>query len=299
MAFEDKIPDYSVASKHFHSQHECIPQRIAVLGSGIAGLSAAWALSQSHDVTLYERDHRLGGHANTVDIEIEGHSFPVDTGFIVYNEANYPNLVGLFHHLGVETADSDMSFGVSLRDGMLEYSGQTLSSVFATRSMIASPGYWRMLIDVTRFHRAGRTALQDGLDPTESLGSFIHRNRLGKKFVDDFICPMAGAIWSTPFQKVLDYPAASFLKFYDNHGLLQVLNMPLWRTVKNGSRAYVEKLREAFAGTIKLGCPVEAVSPGAGRVRVITAEGEAAYDQVVLRLTEMRLDICCKDMRGQ
>ncbi|MEL6379723.1 MAG: FAD-dependent oxidoreductase [Pseudomonadota bacterium] len=258
--------------------------RIAVVGAGISGLSAAWSLSKTNEVTLFEQDDRPGGHANTVDIDIERNRVTVDTGFIVYNEANYPNLVALFAHLGVETAASDMSFGASLRGGACEYSGQTLGSVFATRSNMISPRFWRMLIDVTRFHRLAKRALDRGVEESLSLGDFIRNHRLSKAFADDFIGPMAGAIWSTPCADVLDYPARSFLQFYANHGLLQVLNMPLWRTVAGGSRHYVQTVLDDFDGTLRLRTPVARVEPAqGGTVVVTTADGtRETFDHCVI-----------------
>lgn len=281
MAYDQNHPNFSGA----HDQSSPVArQSVAVVGSGVSGLSAAWALSHAHDVTLFEKDDRLGGHANTVDVLVEGRTVAVDTGFIVYNEANYPNLVALFDHLGVETAESDMSFGASLRDGASEYSGQTLSSVFATRQNAVSPRFWRMLIDVARFHRAARKALAQGIPDTQSLGDFVSQTGLSMAFVEDFIGPMAGAIWSTPNASILDYPARSFIEFYANHGLLQVLNMPVWRTVLNGSRNYVTKLIADYKGTVKTGASVDAVytAPG-GKVRVEIDDGEPAdFDQVVI-----------------
>jgi len=226
-------------------------QKIAVVGSGISGLSAAWGLSKAHDVTLIEKNNYLGGHTNSVDVHLPNQApFPVDTGFIVYNVANYPNLVAFLNALEVETCDSDMSFGVSLRDGKFEYSGQTLSSVFATRSNLISPHYWRMLVDITRFHRLGRKALNEEIDDGDCFGDFISRHGFGAAFVTDFIQPMAGAIWSTPFDKILDYPTRSFLSFYANHGLLQVFNMPVWRTIRGGARSYVQKIEKYFIGKV-------------------------------------------------
>jgi len=165
-------------------------KRIAVVGAGISGLSAAWLLGKTHDVTLYETNARIGGHANTVDATVNGCTFPVDTGFIVYNEANYPNLVALFDHLGVPTAPSDMSFGASLRGGACEYSGQTLQSVFATPRNLVSPRFWRMLIDVMRFHRSAKKALAAGLGDKETMGDFVQKNGLSTAFCEDFIGPM-------------------------------------------------------------------------------------------------------------
>ncbi len=257
-------------------------QKIAVIGSGISGLSAAWGLSKAHSVTLFEKDARAGGHANTVTIQIDGVTVPVDTGFIVYNEANYPNLVALFDHLGVATAPSDMSFGASLRDGKCEYSGQTLSSVFASRANLLSPGFYRMLIDVTRFHRLSHKALECGIDEDVTLGKFLNDRNFSARFFSDFIIPMAGAIWSAPSEDILDFPANAFLKFYQNHGLLQVLNMPVWRTVLDGSREYVSRIVSDFDGTLELNARITKVTRLADGVQLHHVDGTCEFfDQLI------------------
>ncbi len=280
------IADDALSSKRenlsTHEKQQIAPQDIAVIGSGITGLSAAWALSHHHHVTLYEKEPRAGGHSNTVDIVSNGQKIAVDTGFIVYNEANYPNLVALFEHLKVETAASDMSFGASLREGACEYSGQTLSSVFATRKNLVSPRFWRMLVDVVRFHRCAKKTLQHDIPDHVTLDDFVKTHRLSDIFVHDFIGPMAGAIWSTPTDEMLAYPAASFLKFYQNHGLLQVINMPLWRTVNKGSRQYVEKILAQFKGELKLNTPVMLVKRDERKIIITDKTGVTKnFDQVV------------------
>ena len=257
--------------------------RVAVVGSGVSGLSAAWLLSSAHDVVVYERDGRLGGHANTVDVPVDGRVVPVDAGFIVYNEPAYPNLTALFAHLGVPAADTCMSFGVSLGDGAVEYSGQTLSTVFADGKRLASPAYWGMLVDVARFHRDARRALAEGLPHSVSLAEFVAEKRYSRAFADWFLKPMAAAIWSTPTARILDFSAAAFIKFYDNHGLLQVLNLPTWRTVAGGSRRYVEKLAAPLAGRARLNTAVVSVRRVEGAVEVVDASGAAdRFDEVVL-----------------
>lgn len=268
-------------------------KKIAVIGSGISGLSAAWALSHCHHVTLFEKDARLGGHANTVTIKVNGQPVAVDTGFIVYNDANYPNMVALFEHLGVETSESDMSFAASMRGGQCEYSGQSLRSVFATPSNLVSPRFLRMLVDITRFHRLSHKALKAGVPDGLTLRAFIEKHGLSAGFTQDFIMPMAGAIWSTPSDKILDYPARSFLQFYANHGLLQVLNMPAWRTIPGGSINYVTRLLSAFkanGGVYELSAPIcEVTNNDQGTVDVTISairqerfERQERFDHVVL-----------------
>lgn len=258
-------------------------QKIAVIGSGIAGLSAAWGLSKGHDVTLLEREDYAGGHANTVDVNIDGKMVAVDTGFIVYNEANYPNFVAFMKHLGVKTAASDMSFAVSLESGAMEYSGQTASSVFATRKNLISPRFWRMLVDIPRFHRLAQKALSDGMDKALTLGDFIKGNNLSDAFTQNFIIPMAGAIWSAPTNQILEFPADAIIRFFHNHGLLQVLNMPEWRTIDQGSRNYIQALLEDFDGEILLNCGVTHVSRIDDGVMISREDGQTElYDRAVI-----------------
>ncbi|MHA7871733.1 MAG: NAD(P)/FAD-dependent oxidoreductase, partial [Hyphococcus sp.] len=258
-------------------------QRIAVIGTGISGLSAAWLLADAHEVVVYEKDARLGGHTNTVDAELPSGRLPVDTGFIVFNEPSYPNFTAMLAHLGVDTEASCMSFGASIDRGRVEYSGQTLSSVFAKRSNAASPTFWKMLRDIPRFHRDARKALTDGFCEEASLGDFVRERRYGRGFCDHFLKPMAAAIWSTPSVKIFDYPALSFLKFFDNHGLLQVLNLPVWHTVSGGARTYAHKLEERFADNVRLSAGVVAVERAEDAV-VVTDEtgGVDRFDQVVI-----------------
>ena len=227
--------------------------KIAVVGTGISGMSAAWLLNSRHDVTVYEQDGRIGGHSNTIDVVSGAGTQPVDTGFIVYNEAAYPNLVALFAHLQVPTQPSDMSFAVSLDGGALEYSGTDLRGLFAQKRNMLNPRFWSMLSDIRRFYRDARHQLAELGDADMPLGAYLDRFGYGAAFRDDHLLPMAAAIWSAPPATMLDYPAASFLRFHDNHGLLQISNRPQWRTVTGGSRSYVERLTRAFAHRIRVG----------------------------------------------
>ncbi len=249
---------------------------IAVVGSGISGLSAAWLLSQNHDVTLYESADRLGGHSNTVD----WNGTPVDTGFIVYNENTYPNLTAMFAHLQVETLASEMSFAVSMDDGRLEYSGGNLLGLVAQPSNIFKPRFWSMLKDIVRFFREAPNAL--GRTDLGTLDDYLASNNYGEAFKQDYLYPMAAAIWSTPAAEVGHYPAESFIRFNHNHGLLNLTQRPIWRTVAGGSKAYVAKLSSAFRGKILLGRPVEAIRRANSGVFVRDGLGEAKFDHVVL-----------------
>lgn len=251
--------------------------RIAVIGTGVAGLSAAWLLSQRHEVTVIEADGRFGGHANTVDVG----DVPVDTGFIVYTEATYPNFTALMRHLGVGTQMSDMSFGVSLDDGRLEYAGTDLAGLFAQPRNLASPRFWSMLRDIRRFYReAPRDAATLGLT---SLDDYLGANGYGRAFRDDHLLPMAAAIWSTPAAAVGRYPAATFIRFCENHGLLKLSARPAWRTVAGGSRVYVERLCRAVSGRILRGEPVRHVRRDDDGVEIFGAGGPIGrFDHVVI-----------------
>jgi predicted NAD/FAD-binding protein len=255
--------------------------RIAVVGAGIAGLSAAWLLSQRHRVTLYEAAPRLGGHTNTVDVTVDGITHPVDTGFLVFNHRTYPNLTALFDHLGVETAASDMSFAVSLLDRDFEWSGSSLAAVFAQKSNLARPRFWSMLADIVRFNREATRAAMTGAGGDRSLGQFLEQGRYGRAFRDWYLLPMAAAIWSCPTRTMLEYPFATFARFCHNHGLLQVENRPQWMTVRGGGREYVWRLAAQLAD-VRAGTPVRAVDGLPGHFKVATDDGVEEFDNVVL-----------------
>lgn len=256
---------------------------IAVVGSGIAGLSAAWLLSRRYRVTVYEASSRLGGHANTVEVEAGGHSIAVDAGFIVYNERTYPNLTRLFRHLGVATAPSDMSFGVSVAAGRLEYAGaRHLAGLFAQKSNLLRPGFWRMLADIVRFYGASRGRDRASLAGA-TLGDLLAEGRYGRAFRDAHLLPMAAAIWSGTFRSILDMPATAFLAFCRNHGLLQIVGRPQWRTVAGRSRDYVERMAAGISGPVRLNTPVRAIRRAPGGAEVTLACGaRARFDRVVV-----------------
>ena len=231
------------------------PLKVAVVGSGIAALSSAWLLSQNHQVTVYEKADRLGGHSNTVTAETSAGQIPVDTGFICFNDATYPNLIALFSHLGVKSRATDMSFAVSLDEGRFEYAAPGL---FAQRRNLVSPRFWSMLSEILRFYRQAPGDLAGLTDPELTLGDYLKRQGFSEAFRDDHLLPMAAAIWSSPAHTLMDYPAEAFIRFCGNHGLLKLVDRPAWRTVEGGSRTYVERLSQKIAD-IRLGAGVRAV----------------------------------------
>ena len=261
--------------------------RIAVIGSGISGLGCAHALRQDAHVSLYEAEPRLGGHTNTVDVTLDGMTYPVDTGFLVLNERTYPNLIRLLEELDVPTAKSDMSFAVSVNLGRrrLEWSGTDLNGVFAQRRNLVSPRFLAMLRDILRFNEhATRIALgQEAMDGALSLGAFLDRNGYGTPFRNWYLLPMAAAIWSCPMATMLAYPVATFVRFCHNHGLLQVNDRPQWYTVKGGARQYVRRIA-AGLHEVRTSDPVLEVrrDVASGRVVVRSRSGSALYDHVVL-----------------
>ena len=245
---------------------------IAVIGSGIAGLSAAWLLSKSTNVVLFEKAARLGGHVNTIDVATPDGPVPVDTGFIVYNERNYPNLTALFRHLRVETAPSEMTFAVSAGNGRMEYSGRHLNGLFGQRANVVSMRHWQMVADILRFFRWAETQAA-GIDDDISIGEFLHKFGYSEAFIEDHILPMSAAIWSTPARAMLDFPARSFIRFFANHGLLQLNNRPRWRTVFGGARCYVDRLVEESSFRTMLDAHIVAVQRYAGGVEITFAGG--------------------------
>lgn len=262
--------------------------KVAIVGAGIAGLGCAHALAADMQVTVFEAEARLGGHTNTVDVTLDGISHPVDTGFLVYNERTYPNLIRLFAELEVPTATSEMSFAVSLPLGRagrrIEWSGASLATVFAQRRNLASPRFLSMLADIMRFNRHSTRIAAGGQQPAaQSLGEFLDEHRYGAPFRQWYLLPMAAAIWSCPMATMLDYPVGTFIRFCHNHGLLQVSNRPQWYTVAGGARQYVQKIAARLAD-VRVGTPVLEVTPNpaTGKVALRTAAGTDSFDHVVL-----------------
>jgi hypothetical protein len=250
--------------------------KIAIIGSGISGLSAAWMLHKHYDVTLFEAGDHIGGHSNTVAVQDFG---PVDTGFIVLNEATYPNLLALFNHLGINLQKTDMAFGVSLDQGRLEYGSD---HIFAQKRNIFSLRYWRMLKDIRRFYTQAPRDLHAGTLDTISLGDYLRNTGYSRAFIDDHIYPMAAAIWSTGTNDIGAFPAAAFVRFFKNHGLLQFTNRPQWYTVHGSSREYIWQMTHGFRDKIRLNTHVTGVRRHNTEVVVRTARGDNdIFDHVI------------------
>ena len=257
------------------------PKKIAVVGGGISGLGAAFALSNTYQVTLFEAENRLGGHARTVFSGKSGQQ-PVDTGFIVFNYPNYPELTQLFSNLNVPIAKSDMSFGASLKDGKIEYALRNFDAIFAQRKNLLNPKFVKMVWDINRFNTIGLTVADD---ESLTIGQFLKRLKTGDWFRDYYLLPLSGAIWSTPTEKILDFPAYAMLQFFKNHALLSRSGQHQWYTVKGGSREYVSRLENALVQKqveIRVNTPVASVTRHATDVVVKTYCSEPqTFDEVV------------------
>ncbi len=257
--------------------------RIAVVGTGISGLAAAWLLAPRHEVWVFEREGRAGGHSHTVTLRRDGRDVPLDTGFMVFNHATYPNLTRLLAALSVPTRPSDMSFSASCRCCDLEYSGSGLAGLFAQPSNLLRPSFLGLLRDVVRFNRAGRAALAAGLDDGVTVADFLAAAGLSDDLARHYLLPMTGAIWSTGSLAAARFPARALLRFFANHGLLGLTTHHQWHTVVGGSRVYVEAMTAAFRDRLRLACPVAGVAREARGVTVRLADGGSErFDRVVI-----------------
>ena len=256
--------------------------RLAIIGTGISGLGAAWLLHRAHDITVYEADTRIGGHSHTVDIDYDGVRIPVDTGFIVYNEDNYPNLTALFAELGIGSEASDMSFAVSTGGGDIEWGSDSLNSLFAQRRNLFRPRFISTLLEIQKFNKNAPADLKRGALDNLTLDAYLNQQNYSKEFRANYLFPMGGAIWSMPGAGMAAFPAESFVSFCHNHFLLST-DRPKWRTVSGGSREYVNKLIAPFTGRIRTHAPVISVSPAGDKVAVREAGGrEALFDHVLI-----------------
>ncbi|MCV9960424.1 FAD-dependent oxidoreductase [Pararhizobium sp. BT-229] len=272
-------------SAHFPRGPHFVPGRrlsIAVIGSGVSGSAAAWALHPVHDVTLYEKDNRPGGHTATVDIDYDGTPISVDTGFIVYNEANYPNLTALLAELDVTTHRSDMSFSVSLDHGRLEWSGDNLATVFAQKRNLVRPSFLLMLREILRFNRICLEDRTAGRLQAMSIGDYLNWRGFSPGFTNNYLVPMAAAIWSSPAAKMLEFPAEHFIQFFDNHRLIYTKPHP-WRTVTGGSRNYLRKLLVPLGQRLRLGCGVRSIRRQDDKVLIVDEHGVTGiFDKVIV-----------------
>ncbi len=255
--------------------------RIAVVGSGIAGLASAWLLSRKHEVTLFEANDYFGGHTHTHTVEQCGQSYRVDSGFIVHNPAHYPLLTEMFDQLGVVSQPTTMSFSVHSEVSGLEYNAATLDTLFCQRRNLASPRFLGMVRDLMRFYREAPALLQrqdDGI----TLGDYLTEHRYGPAFRDEHLIPMASALWSSPASQILRFPARFLVKFMANHQMLQVNDRPQWRVVSGGSATYVQALRARWEVSERLNCPVRSIRRHADSVEVESPAGAESFEQVVL-----------------
>ena len=261
--------------------------RIAIIGSGIAGLTAAWRLAPRHEVTLFEANDQVGGHTATVDVEWQGQNYAIDTGFIVFNDWTYPNFIQLIEQLGVAWQDSNMSFSLSCERSGLEYNGTSLNSLFAQRRNTLNPRFLRMLLDILRFSRRAPELLAPELanDPATAgltLGEYLERGRYSRAFRERYIVPMGRAIWSATEAQMLGFPARFFVDFFRRHGFLNIDQRPVWRAIKGGSREYVRALLRQLRVTLRTGTAIQRVDRTAAGVRLLSAHGDSsAHDYVV------------------
>jgi predicted NAD/FAD-binding protein len=268
-----------------HAERQLSESRIAVIGSGVAGLTAAHLLQRKHRVTLFEKNDRLGGHTHTVTVpDGADEGLRVDTGFIVMNHRNYPLLTRLFEQLGVELRDSEMSFGYHDLPSGLQYCGRGLDGLFAQRSNLFKPSFHRLLRDTFRFFKTAEADRTNAALSEETLGDYLARNGFGKAFIDHHLIPMGSAIWSTPAEQMLDFPARSFLQFFHNHGLLSVKDRPQWKTVVGGSCDYVERMQKSWTRVnIRLNAGVCSVRRDAEGVEILFQNGDVErFDHVVI-----------------
>ena len=256
--------------------------KIAIIGSGIAGLTSAYLLNRRHDITVFEASDWVGGHTHTLDVQVDGRDYAIDTGFIVFNDWTYPHFIQLLERLGVASQPTEMSFSVNDPRSGLEYNGNTLNSLFAQRRNLLSPGFWGMLRDILRFNKQALQDLEQQRIPADlTLGEYLRQGGYGPRFIDHYIVPMGSAIWSMSLADMLGFPLQFFVRFCKNHGLLSVNDRPQWRVIEGGSRSYVAPLTDSFASRIRLRCPVQRVERDAEGVMVYSSAAPERFDKVV------------------
>lgn len=258
-------------------------KKIAIIGTGIAGMACAYYLHRDYALTLFEKNDAVGGHTNTVMVREKDQEIPIDTGFMVYNEKNYPRLTQLFRELKVESQDTSMSFGVQHCPYGLVYGSGSLGQLFAQRKNVLSPSYWRMLYDILRFFRSSKKVLEEEYYQSMSLGKYIEQCKYGRYFCDCYLIPMCSAIWSTPAEKVLDFPLITLLRFFKNHGLLDFQGQLQWKTPKGGSRVYRDKIFDCIQAQVFCQRPAKKIYCKDGYVTVMDASGKSdVFDHVIV-----------------
>lgn len=256
--------------------------KIAIVGSGIAGLTCAYLLNRQHDIQVFEASDWIGGHTHTVDVQVDGRSYAVDTGFIVFNDWTYPNFIRLLEQIGVSFKPTEMSFSVSDPATGVEYNGHDLNTLFAQRSNLLSPAFWGMLRDILHFNRQSLDDLANNrIDADTTLGQYLERNGYGRRFIEHYIVPMGSAIWSMSLADMLAFPLQFFVRFCKNHGLLSVSDRPTWQVIEGGSRSYVAPLTRSFGERIRLNCPVNRVLRDQDGVTLHSAAGAERFDKVI------------------
>jgi len=260
-----------------------VKEKLAVVGTGISGLGAAYFLSKDYDLTIFEKADYIGGHSKTVDVDENGELLPIDTGFIVFNHVTYPNLLRLFNTLGVPTKKSDMSFSVQYAPTKLEFCGSGLNGLFAQRSNLFKPRYIKMLLEINRFNENAPKILQESKYDDWDLGKYMKEEKYGDDLLNQYLIPMSSAVWSTPPDQMLSFPAKSLIRFFFNHGFLGLNTQHQWWTVDGGSREYVSRITKNFKDRIRLNSGVSSVMRENGKVKVILENGETeTFDKVVL-----------------
>lgn len=255
--------------------------KIAIIGSGISGLTAAWLLHATHEITVFEANDYVGGHTHTIDVDLDGESLSIDTGFIVYNDRTYPNFIQLLKHLKVDSVPTEMSFSVRCEDSRIEYNGSNLNGLFAQRSNLLKPGFHRLWLDILRFNREAPELL-DADHERQTVEDYVRQRRYSRQFCDLYLIPMGAAIWSCPPETFARFPIRFIVDFYQNHGLLSIRNRPQWRVIAGGSARYVEKLTAPFQSSIRLNTPVQSVTRDEVGVKIRAADSvDAHFDHVI------------------
>ena len=256
-------------------------KRIAIIGSGISGLTCGYLLHKKHDITVYEANDYIGGHTATKDVTVKGRDYAIDTGFIVYNDWTYPNFIKLMDTLQVKSQPTEMSFSVKNMERNLEYNGNTINSLFAQRRNIFRPFFWRIVRDLLRFNKLCKAQDAESIDKQQNLFTFLTEHQFSDAFIYNYILPMCAAIWSTSVEDIKTFPFQFFLRFFNNHGLLNITVRPQWYTLVGGSREYIAPLTKGFANNIQLRAPVTSVSKRELGYQVNNANGSAHYDEVI------------------